>query len=82
MALHFVGFRDGSQFWRAMQVFGIPDFIHVADDARFRFGGELDSLDTVVYATGNEHSLMKEFTVDDSGNFHCHYRKLTGSVPW
>ena len=82
MALHFVGFREGSQLYRAMQLFGIPDFIHVTKDARFLYGGELDPSDAVVYAQGDENTPIKDFTVDDSGNFHCHYRKLTGQIPW
>ena len=82
MALHFIGFRDGSQLWRAMQIFGIPDFIHVHWDARAKFGGELDSSDILVFAQGDENTAIKEFTVDDSGIFSYHYRKLTGQVPW
>ncbi len=51
MALHFVGFRDGSQLWRAMQIWGIPDFIHRHADFRLVCGGELDEdNDTIVFA--------------------------------
>jgi hypothetical protein len=61
MALHFVGFRDGSQLYRAMRIFGIPDFIHVQADARFVFGGELDPLtDTVVFAEKSNYSSIEQ----------------------
>ena len=73
MALHFVGFRDGSQLWRAMQIFGIPDFIHVKADTRFVFGGELDENDTVIFAEDSKadsldsaRTLCDDHTVDDS----------------
>ena len=89
MALHFVGFRDGSELWRAMQLFGIPDFVHVKADARFVFGGELDPSDKVIFAKGSKVdsldkaiALYDTHTVDDSNDFKCHYRKLTGNVPW
>lgn len=94
MALHFVGFRDGTEVYRAMQVFGIPDFVHIAADARFVYGGELDpDSDIIVFAKGAKVSSLQEardlvdcgkmkHTIDDSGNFHCHYRKMNGQVPW
>lgn len=61
MALHFVGFRDGSELYRAMRIFGIPDFVHVKVDARLFFGGELDPLtDTVVFAEAAGVSSSQE----------------------
>lgn len=89
MALHFVGFRDGSELYRAMKLFGIPDFIHVKADVRFCHGGELDPSDTIVFARGSKVdsldkalALCDDKTVDDSNDFKCHYRPLTGEVPW
>lgn len=89
MALHFVGFRDGSELWRAMQIWGTPDFIHVKADTRLFQGGELDTSDTVIFAKGSKadsldkaRELNDTHTVDDSNDFKCHYRKLTGQVPW
>jgi hypothetical protein len=94
MALHFVGFRDGSQFWRAMQIFGIPDFIHVKWDVRAAFGGERDDEnDIFVFATGTIDDEPDTHTVDDSSvsedkdgnilyNKQWHFRPLTGQVPW
>ena len=97
MAIHFVGFRDGSQFYRAMQIFGIPDFIHVKADARFVFGGEFDpDSDVVIFAEDAGVSSVQDATrmvqqnpnkgtVDDSDMSAIgkwHMRKPTGQVPW
>lgn len=93
MALHFVGFRDGSQLYRAMKLFGIPDFIHVKADARLFSGGELDpSIDVVVFAEGSKAfsideaiALCDTHTVDDSdasATEKWHMRLLTGQIPW
>jgi hypothetical protein len=86
--LHFVGFRDGSQLWRAMQIFGIPDFIHIKWDSRAAFGGERDDSDIFIFATGtidSEPDMVH--TVDDSSvaentKKNWHYRPMTGQVPW
>lgn len=97
MSLHFVGFRDGSEFFRAMQIFGIPDFIHVKVDARFIFGGELDpASDVVIFAKASGVSSLQEAefmvqqnpkmaSVDDSDMSAIgkwHMRPPTGQVPW
>ncbi len=92
--LHFVGFRDGSQLWRAMQIFGIPDFIHIKWDSRAAFGGERDDSDIFIFAQGTiDSDPDMVHTVDDSSvteDMDCnllhrkiwHYRPLTGQVPW
>ncbi len=82
MALHFVGFRDGSQLWRAMQIWGIPDFIHIIWDSRAAYGGERDESDVFIFAKGTIEDVPATHTVDDSSDYTSHYRKLTGSVPW
>jgi hypothetical protein len=70
-----------------MQIWGIPDFIHVRWDARAAFGGDLDrDSDTIVFAQGTIDSVPDMVhTVDDSqmsAEGRWHFRPLTGSVPW
>ena len=65
MATHFVGFR-GNEYNNAINVFGDPDFIHRNNDPRFKYGGELDAKDTVVFANGSENKYTK-YSFNDSG---------------
>lgn len=47
--VHFVGFR-GEEYWSAVKVFGLPDFIHRGWDLRAR--REIADGDMIVFATG------------------------------
>ena len=70
MAVHFVGFKDSGQYWRATQVFGKPDFIHRLWDVRAKFGGEYDpETDVMVFATGDETQTPTEYSWNDSERF-------------
>jgi len=70
MAVHFVGFRDTSQYWLACQVFGQPEFIHPRWDCRVKFGGEFDKdHDVLVFATGTEADTPSEHAWNDSERF-------------
>jgi hypothetical protein len=46
---HFVGFR-GDEYWRAVRVFGPPDFVHPGWDLRAE--REIADGDTVLFARG------------------------------
>lgn len=48
--VHFVGFRDDSQFWAAVRVWGRPHVIHRGWDLRAR--REIGEDDIVVHADG------------------------------
>lgn len=48
-AMHFVGFR-GDEYWRAIRVFGPPDFIHVGWDSWAKL--DVAAGDVVVFARG------------------------------
>lgn len=52
MALHFVGFGDGDRYYRAVAVFGLPDFYHRIFDMRAR--QEIVEGDVAVFADGDE----------------------------
>lgn len=64
MAVHFIGFKDNTQFNRAIQVFGVPDFIHRKWDVRAR--QEVVNGDTAVFATGNVTDKAVHPSFDDS----------------
>ena len=64
--LHFVGFK-GDEYNRAARVFGLPDFVHRLNDARFQQELDPDS-DVVVFANGAE-SRPKPFSYNDSEFF-------------
>ena len=49
-AVHFVGFRD-ERYWRAVEAFGLPDFIHRGWDMRAQ--REIAPGDLVVFASGD-----------------------------
>ena len=68
-AVHFVGFRDTGQYWRACQVFGVPDFIHRFWDVRAKFGGEMAPQDIVVFAKGTDADVPTVYSYDDSREF-------------
>ena len=66
--IHFVGFR-GDEYFRAVKVFGTPDFIHRNNDTRVLGGGELGPCDTVVYANGCELKAPNQHAFNDSEVF-------------
>lgn len=70
MAVHFVGFTDSSEYWRACQVFGKPEFIHPRWDFRVKFGGEFDKdSDVLVFAHGTEDDTPSPWAWNDSERF-------------
>lgn len=65
-ALHFVGFR-GDEYWRAKQIFGPPDFIHIRlDTRRLR---EIATGDTVVIANNAQFSRVNGPDIIEEGYF-------------
>ena len=48
--LHFVGFKDGTAYNSAVQVWGKPDFIHRGWDLRAK--RQIADTDTVIFAAG------------------------------
>lgn len=61
--LHFVGFKD-DRVYRAIAVFGRPDFWHRFWDHRVVC--EVADGDTVVFADGDENSPVTPWAFDDS----------------
>lgn len=60
--IHFVGFR-GDEYWRAVRVWGVPDFIHMSWDTRAR--REIADGDTVVLAKGDFDSPPGKYNSPD-----------------
>jgi len=79
--LHFVGFRDerywkgDERYWAAVRVFGHPDICHRVWDTRAQ--QEIGYYDVVVFADGDEHSPVREFTWDDSHHDIVYHGGLT-----
>lgn len=70
-AVHFVGFR-GDEYYRAMRVFGLPDFVHFHWDARAV--ADVTEEDTVVFAREKDYlrfigALPKAPSYNDSEFF-------------
>ena len=59
---HFVGFRD-DRYWNAVQVFGLPDFIHRGWDLRAQ--REIAPGDTIVFADGAADQEPRRKSFDD-----------------
>lgn len=64
-AVHFIGFRDTGTFWRAVRIFGYPDFW----DTRAAYGGEYVPGDIRVFAKGTDKDEPSPYTFDDSREF-------------
>lgn len=63
---HFVGFKN-DRWFNAINVFGMPDFIHRRWDARAV--SEVMPGDVVLFADGDENSPVSPFAYDDSAYF-------------
>lgn len=68
-ALHFVGFRDpryakDERYWRAVKVWGEPDFLHRGWDMRAR--REIADGDTIIFAKGSADQPPRLMSFDDS----------------
>jgi hypothetical protein len=61
-AIHFVGFRD-DRYWSAVKIWGKPDFIHRRWDKRAQ--REILSVDTIVFASGDDTQEPGRFSGDD-----------------
>ncbi len=61
-ALHFVGFR-GEEYWSAVRVWGLPDFVHRWWDKRAR--REIAAQDTVIFAQGDWWQEPRRFNAQD-----------------
>ena len=64
--LHLVRFKDDAYF-RAIRIFGKPDFIHRFWDARAAC--EVCENDIVIFAEGDENQIVTPFAYDDSAYF-------------
>ena len=60
--VHFVGFR-GEEYWSAVKVWGLPDYIHRGYDNRMR--RERAREDTVVFANGSEQKGPRFYSYPD-----------------
>ena len=72
-AIHFIGFKPGSQdWWNAVRIFGRPDFIHRKWDERAAYGGEVDpDNDVFIFSRVSEWNAFRNNrpmrgSVDDS----------------
>lgn len=65
MAVHFVWFR-GEEYWSAVRVWGLPDFVHIGWDTRAR--REIAADDTVVFARGEHDQAHAERNFNDIRN--------------
>ncbi len=70
--IHFVGFKDpryekDERYWRAVAVFGPPDFIHRGWDHRARH--EVADGDTIIFAKGDADQTPRAQSYDDSAHF-------------
>ena len=65
VAVHFVGFK-GEEWWSAVRVWGVPDFVHRWADKRFWFGGELCPGDVVVFANNEDKKDRGVWVFNDS----------------
>lgn len=65
MAVHFVWFR-GEEYWSAVRVWGVPDFVHIGWDTRAR--REIAKGDTVVFARGEYDQPHAERNFNDIRN--------------
>ena len=68
-AVHFVGFTESAQFWRATQVFGKPDFVHRVWDYRAKHGGEVGPNDVFVFAKYDYNDHVSKYAFNDSEQF-------------
>ena len=62
MYTHFIGFR-GDEYFRAVRVFGLPDFIHLTHDHRMY--GDVGSDDKLVFGPKAEPNRISEFSWQD-----------------
>lgn len=62
--VHFIGFKDES-FYRAVKVFGYPDYIHRHWDGRAQ--SMIIDGDIAVFARGDEDDVPQMYSFDDSG---------------
>ncbi len=62
-AIHFVGFT-GDDYYRAIRVWGLPDYIHRYNDSRFI--SEYQPGDLVIFANGAESRYRARFAHNDS----------------
>jgi len=60
--LHFVWFR-GDEYYTAVRMFGVPDFIHIGFDLRAR--RDIAPGDTVVFAKGEWDQEPRKFSFND-----------------
>lgn len=70
-AVHFVGFKESSsckdeRYWRAVRVFGYPDFRHRGWDTRAQ--KEIAPGDTIIFAKGSETQEPSPYSYDDSAH--------------
>jgi hypothetical protein len=70
--LHFVGFpypryEKDERVWRAIAIWGWPDFYHRSWDNRAR--REIADGDTIIFAKGDENQTPTDYSYDDSAHF-------------
>lgn len=60
--IHFIGFR-GEEYWSAVKVFGLPDFIHLTYDHRMY--GDIGEGDILVFASKADPEHILKYSWQD-----------------
>lgn len=59
---HFIGFR-GEEYWNAVKVFGLPDFIHMWHDNRMY--GDVGEEDILIFASKANPNHISKYSWQD-----------------
>lgn len=62
ISVHFIGFR-GEEYWNAVKVFGIPDFIHLIHDHRMY--GDVGPDDVLVFGPKADPGTISIYSWQD-----------------
>jgi len=60
--VHFIGFR-GEEYWSAVKIFGVPDFIHLIHDSRLY--GDVGEHDILIFGPKADPNRISEFSWQD-----------------
>ena len=62
VSVHFIGFR-GDEYWSAVRVWGLPDFVHKWHDKRMY--GDVGEGDVLVFANKSSPNKVSEYVWQD-----------------
>jgi len=60
--VHFIGFR-GEEYWSAVKIFGVPDFIHLIHDNRLY--GDVGEHDILIFGPKADPYRISQFSWQD-----------------